>query len=111
MISNTVNTDSSSIKPKIKVNENNTEKMDDFNIINELMDQKLNNLDNLNIMSGAVNENVKNKRNKHENKPSMEQFERRTHKRLIILSNTNAKTIESLKRLTIPTGVEIQIKL
>lgn len=73
MISNTVNTDSSSIKPKIKVNENNTEKMDDFNIINELMGQKLNNLDNLKIMSGAVNENVKNKRNKHENKPSMEQ--------------------------------------
>ena len=72
MISNTVNTDSSSIKPKIIVNENNTEKMDDFNIINELMDQKLNNFDNLKIMSGAVNENVKNKRNKHENKPSMD---------------------------------------
>ncbi|MBQ6954551.1 MAG: 30S ribosomal protein S10 [Mycoplasma sp.] len=50
-------------------------------------------------------------RSVHVNKPSMEQFERRTHKRLIILSNTNAKTIESLKRLTIPTGVEIQIKL
>lgn len=45
----------------------------------------------------------------HVNKPAMEQFERRTHKRLIILTKTNAKTIESLKRLTIPSGVEIQI--
>ena len=50
-------------------------------------------------------------RSVHVNKPSMEQFERRTHKRLIILSNTNAKAIDSLKRLTIPSGVEIQIKL
>ena len=33
------------------------------------------------------------------------------NKRLIILSNTNAKAIDSLKRLTIPSGVEIQIKL
>ncbi|ASJ88979.1 MAG: 30S ribosomal protein S10 [Candidatus Malacoplasma girerdii] len=50
-------------------------------------------------------------RSVHVNKPSMEQFERRTHKRLIILSKTNPKTIESLKRLSIPSGVEIQIKL
>lgn len=50
-------------------------------------------------------------RSVHVNKPSMEQFERRTHKRLIVLSNTNANTISALKRLSIPTGVEIQIKL
>ncbi len=50
-------------------------------------------------------------RSPHVNKSSREQFERRTHKRLIILTNTNAKTIDSLKRLIIPTGVEIQIKL
>ena len=50
-------------------------------------------------------------RSVHVNKPSMEQFERRTHKRLVILSNTNPKAIESLRRLSIPPGVEIQIKL
>ncbi len=50
-------------------------------------------------------------RSVHVNKPSMEQFERRTHKRLIILSNTNPQTIESLKHLSIPTAVEVQIKL
>ncbi len=50
-------------------------------------------------------------RSVHVNKPSMEQFERRTHKRLLILTNTNAKTIESLKRLAIPTGVNIEIKV
>ena len=50
-------------------------------------------------------------RSVHVNKPSMEQFERHTHKRLIILTNTSPKTIELLKRLSIPSGVEIQIKL
>jgi small subunit ribosomal protein S10 len=48
-------------------------------------------------------------RSPHVNKPSMEQFEKRTHKRLIILSNVNAKVMDSLKRLTIPSSVEIQI--
>lgn len=50
-------------------------------------------------------------RSPHVNKPAMEQFERRTHKRLLILKNTNAKTIESLKNLILPTGIDIQIIL
>ena len=47
----------------------------------------------------------------HVNKPSMEQFEIRTHKRLIVLSNINPKVMESLKHLNIPSSVEIQIVL
>ena len=50
-------------------------------------------------------------RSVHVNKPSMEQFERHTHKRLIILTGTTPKTMEQLKRISIPTGVAIQIKL
>lgn len=50
-------------------------------------------------------------RSPHVNKPSREQFERRTHKRLIVLENVTAQTVDSLKRLIIPSGVEIQIKL
>ena len=50
-------------------------------------------------------------RSPHVNKSSREQFERRTHKRLIILKDVNATTIDSLKRLIVPTGIEINIKL
>ncbi len=50
-------------------------------------------------------------RSPHVNKSSREQFERRTHKRLIILKDVNAQTIDSLKRLNVPVGIEINIKL
>ncbi|MDR3163496.1 MAG: 30S ribosomal protein S10 [Mycoplasmataceae bacterium] len=50
-------------------------------------------------------------RSVHVDKPSREQFERRTHKRLIVLSKTNMQTIDALRRLVIPSGVEIQIQL
>jgi len=50
-------------------------------------------------------------RSVHVDKPSMEQFERRTHKRLIVLTKINGQAIDSLKRLPLPSGVEIQIKL
>lgn len=50
-------------------------------------------------------------RSPHVNKSSREQFERRTHKRLIILENITPKTMEALKRLTIPFGVEATLKL
>lgn len=50
-------------------------------------------------------------RSPHVNKDSREQFEMRTHKRLIdIMEHTN-KTIEALMRLDLPSGVEIEIKL
>lgn len=48
-------------------------------------------------------------RSPHVDKASREQFERRTHKRLIILKDANPKTIENLKRIKIPAGVDLQI--
>ena len=46
----------------------------------------------------------------HKYKDSREQFEKRTHKRLIVINNPSKETIESLTRLEIPSGVDIQIK-
>jgi small subunit ribosomal protein S10 len=43
-------------------------------------------------------------------KKSREQFEIRTHKRLIDILNPTAKTIDALKTLTLPAGVDIKIK-
>lgn len=43
-------------------------------------------------------------------KDSREQFEKRTHKRLIVINNPSKGTIESLTHLEIPSGVDIQIK-
>lgn len=50
-------------------------------------------------------------RSPHVNKSSREQFERRTHKRLVILENSNAKAREAIKRLNIPSGVHVSFKL
>lgn len=47
----------------------------------------------------------------HKYKDSREQFERRTHKRLIDILSPTQKTVESLMSLEIPAGVEIEIKL
>ena len=47
----------------------------------------------------------------HKYKDSREQFERRTHKRLIDINNTSPKTMEALMSLDLPAGVEIEIKL
>ncbi|MPM73781.1 30S ribosomal protein S10 [bioreactor metagenome] len=47
----------------------------------------------------------------HKYKDSREQFERRTHKRLIDIIKPSAKTVESLMSLELPAGVEIEIKL
>ena len=44
-------------------------------------------------------------------KDSQEQFEIRTHKRLIDIIETTSKTIDSLAGLNLPSGVEIDIKL
>ena len=45
------------------------------------------------------------------NKDSREQFERRTHKRLIDVIKPSAKTVEALMSLELPAGVDIEIKL
>ena len=47
----------------------------------------------------------------HKYKDSREQFEQRTHKRLIDITNATAKTTEVLKKLDMPSGVDIEIKL
>jgi small subunit ribosomal protein S10 len=44
-------------------------------------------------------------------KDSQEQFEIRTHKRLIDIIETTSKTIDSLTKLNLPSGVEVDIKL
>ncbi len=50
-------------------------------------------------------------RSPHVNKDSREQFERRTHKRLIDIIAPTQKTVEALMSLELPAGVEIEIKL
>lgn len=50
-------------------------------------------------------------RSPHKHKDSREQFELRTHKRLIDIYNSTSKTVESLMKLDLPAGVDIQIKL
>ena len=46
----------------------------------------------------------------HKYKDSREQFETRTHKRLVDILNPQQKTIEALMNLELPAGVEIEIK-
>jgi len=50
-------------------------------------------------------------RSPHVNKDSREQFEMRTHKRLIDILEPTPKTVDSLMRLDLPAGVDIEIKL
>ncbi len=50
-------------------------------------------------------------RSPHVNKDSREQFEMRTHKRLIDILDPTPKTVDSLMRLDLPSGVDIEIKL
>ena len=50
-------------------------------------------------------------RSPHKYKDSREQFEQRTHKRLIDILSPNPRTVDALTRLELPAGVEIEIKL
>ena len=50
-------------------------------------------------------------RSVHVNKKSREQFEIRTHKRLIGITKSTPETMDKLNRLSLPTGVSIEIKL
>ena len=47
----------------------------------------------------------------HKYKDSREQFEKRTHKRLIVINNPSKETIDAITHLDIPSGVDIQVKL
>lgn len=50
-------------------------------------------------------------RSPHKHKDSREQFEQRTHKRLIDILDPNPRTVDALTKLDLPAGVEIEIKL
>ena len=50
-------------------------------------------------------------RSPHKYKDSREQFEMRTHKRLIDILQPSAKTVDALMKLDLPAGVDIEIKL
>lgn len=50
-------------------------------------------------------------RSPHIDKDSREQFEMRTHKRLIDILEPTSKTVDALMRLNLPAGVDIQIRL
>ena len=50
-------------------------------------------------------------RSPHKHKDSREQFEMRTHKRLIDILSPTSKTVDALTKLDLPAGVEIEIKL
>ena len=50
-------------------------------------------------------------RSPHVDKDSREHFEMRVHKRLIDIVDPNAKTIDSLQRIELPAGVDIEIKI
>jgi small subunit ribosomal protein S10 len=50
-------------------------------------------------------------RSPHKHKDSREQFEMRTHKRLIDILSPTPRTVDALTKLDLPAGVEIEIKL
>jgi small subunit ribosomal protein S10 len=50
-------------------------------------------------------------RSPHVDKKSMEQFEIRTHKRLLDIIEPTIKTVDELKKLNLPAGVDITIKI
>ena len=50
-------------------------------------------------------------RSPHKHKDSREQFEMRTHKRLIDVQNPTRATFDAMEKLDLPAGVEIEIKL
>ena len=50
-------------------------------------------------------------RSPHINKDSREQFEMRTHKRLIDILQPNQKTVDALVRLDLPAGVNVELKV
>lgn len=50
-------------------------------------------------------------RSPHVDKKSREQFENRSHKRLIDILNSTPKTVDSLMKLELPAGVDVEIKV
>ena len=50
-------------------------------------------------------------RSPHIDKKAREQFEIRTHKRILFISEPTAKTIDAISKLNLPAGVDIRIKV
>jgi len=50
-------------------------------------------------------------RSPHVNKKSREQFESRSHRRLIDILSTSSKTVDALMKLELPSGVDVEIKV
>ena len=85
-----------------------------------ILDQSMNDIVNTVIKTGAQVagpiplptkiERFTVNRSPHVDKKSMEQFEIRTHKRLIDIIQATAKTIEALNKISLPAGVDIKIK-
>ncbi|MDQ6961134.1 MAG: 30S ribosomal protein S10 [Mariprofundaceae bacterium] len=50
-------------------------------------------------------------RSPHVNKDSREQFEIRTHKRMLDIDNPTPQTVDALMKLDLPSGVDVEIKL
>ena len=86
-----------------------------------ILDQSMNDIVNTVIKTGAQVagpiplptkiERFTVNRSPHVNKKSMEQFEIRTHKRVIDIINPTSKTVDELRKLNLPAGVDIIVKL
>ena len=86
-----------------------------------ILDQSMNDIVNTVIKTGAQVagpiplptkiERFTVNRSPHVDKKSMEQFEIRTHKRVIDIINPNSKTVDELRKLNPPAGVDIIVKL
>ena len=48
-------------------------------------------------------------RSVHVNKKSREQFEMKTHKRLVLIENASEKLMDKLKRLELPSGIQVEV--
>ncbi|MBR4219532.1 MAG: 30S ribosomal protein S10 [Victivallales bacterium] len=86
-----------------------------------ILDQSMNDIVNTVIKTGAQVagpiplptkiERFTVNRSPHVDKKSMEQFEIRTHKRVIDIINPTSKTVDELRKLNLPAGVDIIVKL
>ena len=86
-----------------------------------ILDQSMNDIVNTVIKAGAQVagpiplptkiERFTVNRSPHVDKKSMEQFEIRTHKRVIDILNPTAKTVDELRKLNLPAGVDIIVKI
>ena len=86
-----------------------------------ILDQNMNDIVNTVIKAGAQVagpiplptkiERFTVNRSPHVDKKSMEQFEIRTHKRVIDIINPTSKTVDELRKLNLPAGVDIIVKI